>query len=202
MDSKYNICILIQCEPNSLMLSDGHSGDVTIGVLASKITSLTIVYTTVHSDTDQRKHQSFASLAFVWGIHWWPVNSPPPKWPVMQEIFPFDDVIMYICVSNITVIGSDNGLSPGWRQAIICVKDGILLVGPLGTNFSEILIEIHTFSLKKMHLKMLSVKWDQNTHWIASTNIHTLMSAILYTISYYLIPFYHVQYPPLPINHQ
>ena len=201
MDTKCNIYILIQCELNSLRLSDVHYGDVTMGVLASKITSLTIVYTTVHSDTDQRKHQSSASLAFVWGIHWWPVNSPH-KWPVMQEMFPFDDIIMYICVSNLTIIGSDNGLSPGWRQAIICVKDGILLVGPLGTNFSEILAEIHMFSFKKMHLKMSSVKWDQNTHRIASTNIHIFMSAILYTISYYLIPFYHVQYPPLPLDHQ
>ena len=55
----------------------------------------------------------------------------------------------HICVSKLTIIGSDNGLSPDRRQAIICANAGILLIGPLGTNFSEILIEILTFSLKK-----------------------------------------------------
>ena len=65
---------------------------------------------------------------------------------------------MHICVGKLTITGSDNGLSPGRRQAIIWTNDGILLIGPLGTNFSEILIEIHTFSFKKTYLKMLSVK--------------------------------------------
>ena len=64
----------------------------------------------------------------------------------------------YICVGNLTIIGSDNGLSPGRRQAIIWTNAGILLIGPLGTNFSEILIEIHIFSYKKMPLKTSSVK--------------------------------------------
>ena len=64
-----------------------------------------------------------------------------------------------ICISNLTIIGSDNGLSPGRRQAIIWTNTRILLIGPLGTNFSAILIEIHTFSFKKMHLKMLSENW-------------------------------------------
>ena len=64
-----------------------------------------------------------------------------------------------ICVSKLTIIASDNGLSPGRRQAIIWTIAGILLIGPLGTNFNEILIEIHTFSFKKMHLKMSSAKW-------------------------------------------
>ena len=63
------------------------------------------------------------------------------------------------CVGKLTSIGSDNGLAPTRRQAIIWTNAGILLIGPLGTNFSEILIEIHTFSFKKMHLKMLSGKW-------------------------------------------
>ena len=56
------------------------------------------------------------------------------------------------------IIGSDNGLLPGRRQAIIWTNAGILLTGPLGINFSEISIKINTFSFKKMHLKMLSVK--------------------------------------------
>ena len=65
----------------------------------------------------------------------------------------------HICVSKLTIIGSDNGLSPGRRQAIIRTNAGILLIGPLGTNFNEILIGIQTFSFKKMHLKMSFAKW-------------------------------------------
>ena len=68
------------------------------------------------------------------------------------------DAYMHLWVSNLTIIGSDNGLSPERRQAIIWTNAGILLIGPLGTNFSEILIEIQTFSLKKMRLKMSSAK--------------------------------------------
>ena len=64
--------------------------------------------------------------------------------------------VMHICIGKLTIIGSDNGLSPERRQAIIWTNAGILLIGPLGTNFSEILIEIQTFSLKKIHLKMSS----------------------------------------------
>ena len=68
--------------------------DVIMGAIASQITSLTIVYSTVYSDADQRKHQSSASLAFVRGIHRGPVNSPH-KWPVTWKMFLFDDVIMF-----------------------------------------------------------------------------------------------------------
>ena len=68
-------------------------GDVIMGMIASQITSLTIIYSTVYSDADQRKHQISASLAFLRGIHQGPVNSPH-KWPVTQKMFPFDDVIM------------------------------------------------------------------------------------------------------------
>ena len=64
-----------------------------------------------------------------------------------------------IYISKLTIIGSDNGLSPGLHQAIIWTNDGILLIRPLGTNFSEILSKIHTFSFKEMHLKTLSAKW-------------------------------------------
>ena len=57
--------------------------------------------------------------------------------------------VTYICVSNLTIIGPDNGLSPGRRQAIIWTNAEILLIVPLGTNFIEILIEIHTFHWRK-----------------------------------------------------
>ena len=67
--------------------------------------------------------------------------------------------VTHVWVGNITIIGSDNGLSPGRRQAIIWTNVGILLIGTLGTNFSEMLIEILTFLFKKIHLKMSSGKW-------------------------------------------
>ena len=66
--------------------------------------------------------------------------------------------VTHICVSKLTSISSDNGYSPGRRQAINWTNARILLIGPLGTNFNEILIEIHTFSFKKMRLKMSSGK--------------------------------------------
>ena len=67
--------------------------------------------------------------------------------------------VTHICVDKLTIIGSDNGLSPEQRQAIIWTNAGIFLIRLLGTNFSEILIEIQTFSFKKMHLKISSAKW-------------------------------------------
>ena len=74
-----------------------HYNDIIMGAITFQITSLTIVYSTVYSDADQRKHQSSASLAFVWGIHRGPVNSTQ-KWPVTRKMFPFDDVIMITSV--------------------------------------------------------------------------------------------------------
>ena len=72
-----------------------HYCDAIMGAVASQITSLAIVYSTVYSDPDQRKHQSSTSLAFVRGIHWGPVNSPH-KWPVARKMLPFDDVTMVV----------------------------------------------------------------------------------------------------------
>ena len=83
-----------------------HYCDVIMGAIASQITSLTIVYSAVYSEADQRKHQSSASPAFVRGIHRGPVNSSH-KWPVPRKMFPFDDVIM-----------NYNGTTPPTRQAI------------------------------------------------------------------------------------
>ena len=81
----------------------------------------------------------YSELAALWLTHWGRVT--------------------HICVGNLTIIGSDNGLSPGRRQAIIWTNAGILLIGPCGTNFSEILIGIQTFSFQKMQIKMSSAKW-------------------------------------------
>ena len=80
----------------------GHYNGVIMTAMASQITSLTIVYSTVYSGADQRIHQSSASLAFVPGIYRWPVNSPH-KGPVRRKRFPLVDVIMdFIMLSIVT----------------------------------------------------------------------------------------------------
>ena len=85
-----------------------HYSDVIMGAVASQITSLTIVYSTVYPDADQRKHQSSASLAFVRRIHRGPVNSPHKR-PVTRKMFPFDDVIME---TTTLYISHKNSISP------------------------------------------------------------------------------------------
>ena len=74
-----------------------------MSAMASEITSLTIVCWNIYSGTDQRKHHSSVSLAFVREIHRWPVNSPH-KWPVTRKMFPFDDVIMGECHKTLLII--------------------------------------------------------------------------------------------------
>ena len=105
---------------------------------------------------------------------------------VMCRLFcsSFNDLTHW--VSNLTIIGSDNGLSPGRHQAIIWTNAGILIIQTLRTNLTEILSEIHTFSFKKMHLKMLSAKWRPfclslnvsmwgvDGHWYHSVGSNTL----------------------------
>ena len=72
---------------------NSHYSDIIMSAMASQITDVYNVYSTVGSGADQRKHQSSASLAFVRGIHRWPVNSPHKR-PVTRKMLPFDDVIM------------------------------------------------------------------------------------------------------------
>ena len=79
-------------------------------------------------------------------------------WQIISEVSWHWGRVTHLCVSKLTSIASDNGLTPGRRQAIIWNDAEIFLIGPLGTNFSEILIELQTFSLKKIHLKMSSAK--------------------------------------------
>ena len=77
----------------SLLLTCTHCNDVIMSAMASQNTDLTIVYSTIYSGVDKRKYQRSASLAFVCGIHRWPVNSPH-KWPETRKMFPFWCVIM------------------------------------------------------------------------------------------------------------
>ena len=84
--------------PANTMVSQ-HYGDVIMSTMASQITSVSLVYSTICSNADQRKHESSASLAFVRGIHRWLVNSPH-KGPVTRKMFPFDDVIMVLKIAR------------------------------------------------------------------------------------------------------
>ena len=103
--------------------------DVTMSSTAYEITGFTIVYSTVYLDADQRKRQSSASLAFVRGIHRWPVNSPQ-KWPVTRKMFPFDDVIMNLWKSLTCLLER----SQGYLIAIRCYEFKFTLSSfPLGS---------------------------------------------------------------------
>ena len=91
--------------------TSAHYNDVIMGAMASQITSRTIVYSTVYSGADQRKHQSSASLAFVRGIHRWPVNSPH-IWPVTRKMFSFDETRIFQD-NEANIMNAD---SPWWRH--------------------------------------------------------------------------------------
>ena len=103
------------------------------------------------------------SLIIMQSVAWpyfWRVSgsNKPVHWPKMAKLLTalltHWGRVTHICVSKLTINGSDNGLSPGRRQAIIWTNAGILLIQTLGTNFSEILREIYTFSFRKIHLKL------------------------------------------------
>ena len=91
-----------------------HYSDVTMGAMAFQISSLPIVYLTVYSGADQRKHQSSAPLAFARGIHWWLMNSPH-KWPVTRKMFPSYNVIM-MTSSPMRVCHALDGIWFVWRD--------------------------------------------------------------------------------------
>ena len=148
-----------------------------MSVIASQITSLTVVYSTVYSGVDQTKHQSSESLAFCEGNSpvpgqltsnaenvaiWWDHQYLACQWPC--HTLPINlhvthwGRVTHICVGKLTIIGSEYGLSPSRRQAIVWTNAGLLSSGTLRIYFSEISIKTQQFSLKKMHLKMLSAK--------------------------------------------
>ena len=120
-----------------------------MGAMASQITSLNIVHSTAYSGGDQRKHQSSASLAFVRGIHRWPVNSPH-KWPVTRKIFLFDDVIMPCAYCLRCTV--DNGRT----------KLGSLL-SPEASQFEADCRVSRCFPRQQSHLCPHYPKWQHNT---------------------------------------
>ena len=103
------------------------------------------------------KTRCLSNLCWRWPIVGYVSPTPNRRWA--NRGYYHWSRVTHICVSNLTIIGSGNGLSPGRHQAIILANDGILVIGPLGTNICEILIAIYTYSFKKMHLKMSSGKW-------------------------------------------
>ena len=162
-----------------------HYSDVIMGSIASQIPSLKIVYSSVYSGTDQRKHQSSASLAFVRGIHWRPVNSPH-KGLVTRKMFPFDDVIMfslcrcwtnfqddstnyYLIINSLTHSGqmaswklvridSGNGLVPHSNKTINLTNIDLSSVTSYGIQLRTISQEMLKISVLDMRLKITNLR--------------------------------------------
>ena len=106
----------------------------------------------------------------------------------------------HICVSKLTIIGSDNGLSPGRCQAIIWTNAGILLIRTLWTNFSENLSKIHTFSFKKMHFKM-SYANGVYFAWAAMCLVYSIYLRTYGVIQYDVIIMQHRLFISIDDNH-
>ena len=146
--------------------TDLHYSDVKMGAVASQITSLTIVYLTVYSGADHREHQISSQLAFVRGIHQWPVNFQH-KWPVTRKMFPFDDVIMI----NLHKIVFCNHLF--FNFGLFCCYETILKltvqeIGPnrCGYNFLQNILHLaHDICDTKRNQHALVV-WNW-CHWVA-----------------------------------
>ena len=105
VDSLRPGCVLLCLSISSSGFHEEHYNDVIMDTIASQTTSLTIVYSTVYSDADQRKHQSSASLAFVWGIHrdrWIPRTNG--QWT--RKMFPFDDIIMSKFMDSVHIVAN------------------------------------------------------------------------------------------------
>ena len=117
------------------------------------------------------KDRAYINIRYVLQVKQW--------WPWIPSLTHWGWVI-HICVNKLPIIGSDNGLSPGRHQAIIWTNAGLLLIGPLGTNFSEIWIEIYMLSFKKMHLKISSGKWQPCLGLNSLTNQKLIIHLILF----------------------
>ena len=160
--------------------------------MASQITSLTIVYSTVYSGTDQRKHQSSASLAFVRGIHRFPVNSPH-KGPVLRKMFPFDDVIMW----RFTLIPFASWfLLPALPlyYALSCSENGLVPQERIKTIFSQ----NKPIFQQKMSLKTVSAKYrpfvGTGATYTISLEICTRIGCALFCCAHNIIDSWHTFY--------
>ena len=156
-----------------------------MGTIASQITRLTIVYSTVYSDADQRKHQSSASLAFVRGIHRGPMNSPH-KGPVTRKMFPFDDVIMLWLIVHVSIplfildeptmltMGRQYHAWPGQTRTFNCTANGLPEPDITWFRGHEYLRANETYMIVgKRRSSILQVNWSdpvsQETHYVMKT---------------------------------
>ena len=143
-----------------------HYDDVIMSTIAPQITSLAIVYLTIYSGADQSKHQSSASLAFVWGIHRGPVNSPH-KWPVTRKMFPFDDVIM----GHIWLSLSNSHVQLPFHMMMSTNGNISLVTGPLNGKFTgHQLIPLTKASDAELWCFLLSAP-EQTVEWTIETLI-------------------------------
>ena len=160
-----------------------HYDDVIMTTIASQITSITIVYLIVYSGTDKRKHQSSASLAFVWGIHRGPVNSPN-KGPVTRKMFPFDDVIMcgYPTMDLLArdIVECIISYTLDHKAQTLFVRHTRIFGKDFKGRITSVMIKTTNFGIKKLYWphysafsvlkywKVLSISWhDIMTAWLA-----------------------------------
>ena len=165
-----------------------HYSDVIMSAMASQITSITIVYSTVYSGADQRKYQSSASLAFELGIHQWPVNSPH-KWPMTLKMFPFDDVILKNsehfpanetrwCPKLLT----EGMIRPGYINQFLAQ---LLFSGENVTRAysHEVIIHLHTWFLRKFDdLPNPPDTWRNNDAMITSSLCQNDVGDVVWTL--------------------
>ena len=157
--------------PYVMLQRSEHYNDVIVGAMASQITSPTMVYSIVYSDADQRKHQSSASLAFVRGIHRWPVTSLH-KWPVTRKMFPFDDVIMN-AGSNILV--PCHGVR-SWHMIYLQVHYNDVIMSAVASQMTSVSIVSWTLGSgadQRKHQSSASLAFVRGIHrdrWIPRTN--------------------------------
>ena len=138
-----------------------------MGAMAFQITSFMIVYSTVHSGSDQRKHQSSASLAFVRGFHRWPVNSPH-KWPVMRKMCPCDDVIM----GSVLMLWNTSFDNPGidgvdifrLSCSLFCWSYDCLV------TFNVCLLNVYA-SLTECYIDDWKIRINPKVHWHMRTSV-------------------------------
>ena len=137
-------------------MSTHHNG-VIMGAMAYQITSLTIIYSIVFSGADQRKHQSSASLAFVRGIHQWPVNSSQ-RGPVTRKMFPFDDaIILRVSVGLLSFDLSPKCISDG-GYPIWCNPQHINILGRNKYSFTRDIFKF--IFLSKADVFSIKFQWN------------------------------------------
>ena len=153
---------------SALMCLISHYCDVIMGAVTSQITSLTIVYSTVYSDADQRKQQSSASLAFVRGIHRRPVNSPR-KWPVTRKKLPFDDIIMtslhYWLALNYVLIYNKTGLGLAGNRWTHWGRDKMADIYQTTFSFAFFFQKIYEMGWGFHWNLFLRFQWTIFQHW-------------------------------------